>query len=63
MRTLSVLALPHKLFVSPQEMSDLLSWTALPESQFLENVYHRWSHLRDLPIGTEVRVVVDWWAK
>ena len=31
----------------------------LHESEFLGRVYDRWPYLRELPIGTEVKVIVD----
>ena len=46
------------LYVSWREFSQLREWTLLPESEFLTKVYDRWPRLRELPIGTEVKVIV-----
>ena len=47
------------LYVSWQELGQLKEWTRLHESEFLGRVYARWPRLRELPIGTEVKVIVD----
>lgn len=47
------------LYVSYQELGDLWEWTLLHESEFLGQVYRYWPHLRELPFGTGVRVILD----
>jgi len=54
----------EELHVSPSEFSWLHGLAQPDEPRRLTCIYNRWSRLRKLPMGTEVKVIVHWdWAR